>query len=166
MTKFNRISRQCALAVAASVGLASGAIAQEAELVGTWECNVSFEDADAGASMNIDFEHVFDNDGTYVMDALLSIQVPALQLSMDVAMKESGTWRVPEPNFVGLTASEYEFSATSDMPSPFETMMVQQMEAASTVEINQEQVQEISSISATTMTYEDDEGVVSECNKV
>lgn len=165
MKTLRRICRNPLAGLAITCCLIATAQAQEDDIVGTWDCGLSIDDPASGASVNADFATTYDSDGSYERDGQLVISIAALQLNISVAMDEAGNWRVVDSTGLGETANEISFSSLSEEPSQMEQMILQQMQAESNAMLGQEEVAEITSITANAMELTSDDGSELTCNK-
>ncbi|HUF72586.1 MAG TPA: hypothetical protein VMR74_06790 [Gammaproteobacteria bacterium] len=157
---------QLTFASAAMTGcLIATAFAQNDDIIGTWTCDLTVDDPESGAQMNAEFEHTYDGDGTYERAGEMNIVIEAFDVDIAIGIEESGTWRWVESMVVGETTTDIEFSSAVETPSQMEQMMLQQMQAAADAESSEEQTVDISSLTATTMEIEDDDGAVMVCAK-
>jgi hypothetical protein len=147
-------------AVTASSLLAGGAAAQEDEITGNWNC--SLEAGEQGMSMSASFDREFKRDGTSTLDGSMSVEMPAANIDITLAIVGTGTWRAEMMKLIE-TMTEVEVTSESENPGPMETMIAQQMQA-SFAQANQEQTTDIKSLTATTMELDDD-GLVT-CERI
>jgi hypothetical protein len=145
--------------------LITAALAQEDEIVGTWDCGLSVDDPATGASVRANFETTYDADGTYSRDGSVSIVVAALQVDITIVMDEAGNWRVVDSTGLGETVTAIDFSTTSETPTQMEQMMLQQMRQEATAALSTEETAQILSLTATTMELQSNDGEALNCSK-
>lgn len=143
--------------------LAAASVAQESNLVGTWDCSMSMQDQEVGMQMNINFEQTYDADGSYERAGRMNISVAALQLDLTIDIDESGAWSLDGMTLTE-TSSDISFTSASETPSQMESMILQQIQMAA--ESEPEQTVELESLTATTMEFMDDDGANASCMKV
>jgi hypothetical protein len=165
MTTSKRIFSSCFSGLAIISCAIGTAFAQEDEIVGTWTCGLSIEDPASGAAVTAEFETSYDSDGSYTRAGQLNISVAAAQLNVSVVLDEAGNWRLVDAMSLGETVTEIDFTSTAETPSPIEQMMLQQMEAESNGVVGQEEVSEITSLTANSMEIESSDGAAMVCQK-
>ena len=165
MNTLRCICRHLLSSLAITSCLIATAFAQEDDIVGTWACGLSIDDPASGAAVKADFETTYDSDGSYTREGQMDISIAPLQLEISVLMDEAGSWRVVESTAIGETASEIKISALSETPSQMEQMIVQQMQTESSGVIGQEEVAEITSLTADAMQLESPDGASLSCDK-
>ena len=165
MNTFQRFGRSLFGGLAITSCLVAAAIAQEDDVVGTWDCGLSVDDPASGTAVDADFETTYDANGSYERDGQLNISIAALQIDIAVAMDEVGNWRIVESTSRGETATEIRFSTPSGTPSPTEQMILQQMQAEANEMLGKEEVAEITAISADSMELTSDDGAALTCSK-
>jgi hypothetical protein len=156
MKTLNRTCIGVVAGAAIGVSLIGTAPAQDGNLIGTWNCAGGAEDAETGMSMNLEFEQTFTGNGTYERTAEVRIAAPVMQLDLTIVIDESGTWRRDGMD-LAETPTAIEISSNKAMPSQIEAFMLQQMSAEVEQELNNETVTRITSLTATTMTVDQDE---------
>lgn len=155
-------------------GLASGAAlagclfgtasAQDDDLVGSWSCSTNAEDADTGMTMNIEFDQTYDSDGTYERAGKVQVAVEAFQVDVAFTMQEAGTWR-RDAMVLAETMTEIELTSADESPTQISQFMLQQMQADAESDIAKEETLDISSLSAATLVLDQDDGVVTRCER-
>lgn len=165
MNALHRICLSVLGGAAVTGGLITTAYAQDDNILGTWNCGLSFQDPEIGATMNVRFEQTYDADGTYVRAGEMSIAIPALQVDIAVAIDEAGTWRFLESLIVAEKMTKLDLASMSDAPTQMEQMLVEQMRAGAQAELSDEQTVNLKSLTATTMEYEDADGMLTSCQK-
>ena len=165
MKKLQSICRKLSLGVAVAGGLAGSAIAQEENLVGTWSCSTSFEDPESGAKMAADFVQTYENDGSYARAGEFSVVIPVLEVDTSISVAEAGTWRLVDSTVLAELTTDIEFSSLEDSPSQMEQMILQQMRGEAEASRTVEQTVELTSLTATTLQFEDESGGLSSCQK-
>jgi hypothetical protein len=146
--------------------LIAPAFGQSDDIIGDWTCDLTVDDPETGTKMNAEFEHSYDDDGTYERSGQMNIVIEAFDVDISIGIDEEGTWRWVESMVIGETTTDIEFSSTVETPSQMEQMMLAQMQAAADAESSEEQPVDIASLTATTMEIEDDDGTAMVCEKV
>lgn len=165
-TKLNRSCRALFCGVAVMGCLATSAFAQEDNLHGTWNCSLEFIDDEIGAVMKADFEQTYATNGTFERMGQMSIMIEAFGVDIAIGIEENGDWRMVDAMVIGETTSDVAFSSQKQEPSEMEAMILQQMQAEADADTHDESTVELKTLTATTMEFEDEEGVVSSCQKV
>lgn len=165
MNSLHSFCRLLAKGTAVATCLVATAIAQDDNLVGTWDCGLSFTDPSIGAVITADFNMTYDRNGSYDRNGEMNISIPAFEVEISIALDEAGTWRMVSPMVVGETPSRLEFTNNDSSPSDMENMMFQQMQAEASTSLSQEETTEIASLTATTMELASDDGGPLTCQK-
>jgi len=141
---------------AVACGLTSVVSAQDAELVGTWNCTGSIEDAEMGMTMTLEYEHKYTSDGSYDRTSQVRLAIAAMQVELSFSIDEAGTWRRDGMN-IGETPTAIEVDSDKEMPSEIEQLVLAQIEAEAELELGNETVTPISALTASTMTLDEGE---------
>lgn len=164
MNSLHRVGRLVFSATAMAGLLIATASAQEDEVVGTWNCSFSVEDAASGAAMSGDFVQTYGADGNYARTGEIHVMIAAFEVDLDISIEESGAWRMVDSMVLGETMSEIVFSSDEEAPSETEQMLLQQMEAEAAATVAEETYQ-ITALTATTMDLNDGGEVTMSCQK-
>ena len=144
--------------------LVGAASAQDSELVGTWDCSGSVQDAEIGMTMNAEFEQTFSANGTYSRTATISMAIAAMQIEFGFDMDEQGNWE-REGMTLHETPTALEIVSTSEMPSPIEQMALGQMQAEAQASLNTATSSAITSLTSSAMTLDGDDDFGLSCQK-
>lgn len=161
MKTFHRLCRLLFGVAAIGSLVIATASASAQEVLGTWSCGMTAEDPSGQGSIDMEFEATFNADGTYRRAGAMTIVMAALQVDTSFDFMETGSW-TRDSMLLTTIPSEIEFQSADEEPSQIEQMFLQQMQSAA--ENPEEETITITSLTATTMTF-DVEGEVTLCEK-
>ena len=149
--KTSQLNRRVSLGLAIpAFALMSTALAQEDEIVGTWNCSMSAEQE--GMTMSMEFERIFEADGTTEIDGKMSISAPQASLEASMLIVANGTWSA-ESMVLTEKMTDGTVKSASETPSQLEQMFVAQMQAEFSENAQEEQTT-ITALTETTMELE------------
>lgn len=162
MKSFNRKTRILVSGIAMGLVVTGVAAADEEQLVGRWNCDLTFEDADFGAAMTGTFAQSYRQDGTYERAGKMRIVVAAFDVDAAFAVAESGDWR-SDGKVITELRSKLEF--TADDPSPAAQLVIQQMQAEADAENVAEESVDITKLTTNELEFEDPDGAEAVCRR-
>jgi hypothetical protein len=149
---------------AIAICLPGTALAQDSELVGTWNCAGKAEDPEMGMTTIVEFVQTYAADKTYERKADLAITIAAFSIDVAMVVSDSGTWR-REGMAVMEIMSDIEITAASEAPSQAEAAMLQLIQQEAEADIAVEETMQIRSLTASTMEIDDGGELLLACEK-